>query len=46
MSDLSLDLSNNEMNNLEVVEILVSLEELKIIKLVLTNNDITNEGFD
>ena len=46
MSDLILDLSNNEISNLEVVEILVKLDELKIIKLVLTNNDITNEGFD
>ena len=46
MSDLSLDLANNDIKNLEVVEILVKLDELKIIKLVLTNNDITNEGFD
>ena len=46
LNNLSLDLSNNYIDNLQIVEIVDKLKKLKIIKLVLTNNEITNEGFD
>ena len=46
MTSLNLDLSNNYIDNLQIVEIVDKLKKLKIIKLVLTNNKITNEDFD
>ena len=46
LKNLSLDLSNNDIDNLQIVEIVDKLKKLKIIKLVLTNNEIRNEDFD
>ena len=46
MTSLNLDLSNNYIDNLQIVEIVDKLKKLEVIKLVLTNNKITNEDFD
>ena len=46
LNNLSLDLSNNYIDNLQIVEIVDKLKKLEVIKLVLTNNKITNEDFD